>query len=129
MPLPLSAARTLAPQVARELVRPAIRVVHMEAGVDAARVGAQLRGGHAAAALLDSKGGGTGKSFDWDVGAEVQRNAPFILAGGLRPDNVAEAVARVRPWCVDVSSGVESDGVKDHEKIRAFVGGAKAALG
>ena len=49
--------------------------------------------------LLDSKGGGTGKSFDWDVGAEVQRNAPFILAGGLRPDNVADAVARVRPWC------------------------------
>ena len=114
-------------EVARELVRPAVRVVHMEAGVDAAAVGGQLRGGHAAAVLLDSKGGGTGKSFDWDVGAEVQRNAPFILAGGLRPDNVADAVARVRPWCVDVSSGVESDGAKDNAKIEAFVKNAKHA--
>ena len=113
--------------MARELVRPAVRVVHMEAGVDAAAVGGQLRGGHAAAVLLDSKGGGTGKSFDWDVGAEVQRNAPFILAGGLRPDNVADAVARVRPWCVDVSSGVESDGAKDNAKIEAFVKNAKHA--
>ena len=78
--------------------------------------------------LLDSKGGGTGKTFDWDVGCEVQAKVPFILAGGLTPANVAAAVQQVRPWCVDVSSGVETDGAKDHEKIRAFVAGAKQAL-
>jgi phosphoribosylanthranilate isomerase len=115
-------------QVATQLCRPAVRVVHMEAGVNAADVRAQLRGGLAHAVLLDSKGGGTGKTFDWEVGGEVQERVPFILAGGLTPQNVGDAVRRVRPWCVDTSSGVETDGVKDHEKITSFVAGAKAAL-
>jgi len=115
-------------EVATQLNRPCVRVVHMEPGVSASDVRAQLRGGLAAAVLLDSKGGGTGKTFDWEVGGEVQARVPFILAGGLTPVNVEDAVRRVRPWCVDVSSGVETDGIKDHEKIRAFVGGAKAAL-
>ena len=100
----------------------------MEAGVSAADVRAQLRGGLAHAVLLDSKGGGTGKTFDWDVGAEVHAKVPYMLAGGLTPANVEAAVRQVAPFCVDVSSGVETDGAKDHAKIRAFVGGAKAAL-
>ena len=114
--------------VAPHLCRPSVRVVHMESGVSAGDVCGQLKGGLASAVLLDSKGGGTGKTFDWDVGADVHAKVPFLLAGGLNPSNVADAVRRVRPWAVDVSSGVESDGVKDHEKIRAFVGGAKTAL-
>merc|ERR1719162_1905742 len=87
----------------------------------AAQLLGQLRGGSCAAVLLDSKGGGTGQTFDWKVGVEVQAKAPFILAGGLTPDNVAAAVKQVRPWCVDVSSGVETDGVKDVAKIQAYV--------
>ena len=114
--------------MATQLVRPAVRVVHMEAGVSASDVRSQLKGGLAHAVLLDSKGGGTGKTFDWEVGKEVQSKVPFILAGGLTALNVADAVRGVMPWCVDTSSGVETDGVKDHEKIRAYVANAKAAL-
>lgn len=67
-------------------------------------------------------GGGTGKTFDWSVLEGVERSRPLVLAGGLNPSNVAEAVRRVRPDVVDVASGVESaPGVKDPAKIAAFV--------
>lgn len=75
-------------------------------------------------ALLDSykKGalGGTGHAFDWDIAARVAQECDFVLAGGLSPDNVTTAIRMVSPWMVDVSSGVETNGVKDHAKIRAF---------
>jgi len=64
--------------------------------------------------------GGTGLSFDWDIAREVAERYDFLLAGGLSPDNVASAIDRVKPWAVDVSSGVETNGVKDPDKIVAF---------
>lgn len=69
--------------------------------------------------LLDSGNGGTGTVFDWSLLREIDR--PYFLAGGLNPDNVAEAVSVLRPYAVDVSSGIESDGKKDPEKMAAFV--------
>ena len=65
--------------------------------------------------------GGTGRTIDWAAARAVARRRPILLAGGLRPENVAEAVARVRPFGIDVSSGVErSPGIKDHNKIKAL---------
>jgi len=65
--------------------------------------------------------GGAGQSFDWDL-IPAQRGRPLVLSGGLTHDNVREAVRRIRPWAVDVSSGVESaKGIKDAAKIAAFI--------
>ena len=73
--------------------------------------------------LLEAAGrGGRGIAPDWGRAAEIARRFPLVLAGGLDPDNVAEAIGEVRPFAVDVSSGVESaPGVKDPERIRRFV--------
>lgn len=68
--------------------------------------------------LLDS-GMGSGKAFDWECVRDVRR--PYFLAGGLDPDNVSRAIEGLRPYAVDVSSGVETDGFKDPDKIRRFV--------
>lgn len=71
--------------------------------------------------LSAGRPGGTGESFDWRAIAGRQFALPILLAGGLDPDNVAQAVRRVRPWAVDVASGVETaPGVKDPEKLRRF---------
>lgn len=69
--------------------------------------------------LLDHGTGGTGENFDWDLIQGLTR--PYFLAGGLNPDNVQEALRRTRPWGVDVSSGVETDRVKDAKKMEQFV--------
>ena len=80
-----------------------------------------LRAAEASAAdmvLLDA-GAGDGKTFDWSLLSSVSR--PYFLAGGLTPENAAEAVKRFRPFAVDVSSGIETDGFKDCNKMRAFM--------
>jgi phosphoribosylanthranilate isomerase len=70
--------------------------------------------------------GGAGVLADWGRAAELARRRSIMLAGGLTPENVAAAIRQVRPWGVDVSSGVETNGVKDVAKIRAFVAAARA---
>jgi len=69
--------------------------------------------------LLDGGAGGEGSIFDWSLAKDIGR--PYFLAGGLCPSNVAEAIERTRPFAVDVSSGVETEGLKDPEKIREFI--------
>jgi phosphoribosylanthranilate isomerase len=78
--------------------------------------------------LLDAPSPGSGKVFDWRLAEGAPRGRRLVLAGGLDPTNVAEAIRTVHPWGVDVSSGVEaSPGRKDPSKIRAFVQAARAA--
>jgi phosphoribosylanthranilate isomerase len=101
----------------------ALRVKGAEVVKEAARFG----GEHV---LLDAyvpgEPGGTGATFDWRIAAELARTRHVTLAGGLNPENVAQAVAAVKPFCVDVASGVESaPGKKDRAKVRAFVEQAK----
>jgi len=71
--------------------------------------------------LLDHKGGGTGQVFDWDLIEDGEVGKPYFLAGGLNSENITEAIKKTEPFAVDVSSGVEIDGVKDAVKIKEFV--------
>ena len=85
-----------------------------------------------AALLLDTYvpglAGGSGKTFDWSLAAPLAAQRPVILAGGLNPDNVASAIETVKPFAVDVSSGVEKNpGRKDHERVSEFIKNAKLA--
>jgi len=107
------------------LGRRAIKALRVRSAADVERLGDY----QAAAYLLDAyhptKPGGTGQAWDWGLAATAKRYGPIILAGGLTPDNVAQAVRQVRPWAVDVSSGVESaPGRKDIVKMRQFVAAA-----
>lgn len=107
--------------------RPVFKCMKVREGETAADLRPHLHDG--AVVLLDpyvsGTYGGTGQTLDWDVAGEIAGERPTVLAGGLNPGNVARAVATVHPWAVDVSSGVESDGVKDVEKIRAFIQAAR----
>ena len=103
--------------------RPWIRAVSMKPGTDLAGMQRQFSAGRGL--LLDAYRpgipGGTGETFDWDR-IPSTLGSRIVLAGGLTPDNVADAVRRVRPYGVDVSGGVEAaKGIKDPQKIKAFI--------
>lgn len=115
------------PDYCASFVRPFIKAVPMQTVTDVAAFGRDFE--RAAGLLLDSHAagrlGGTGERFDWRLIPEWLHK-PIILAGGLNPHNVAEAVQTIRPYAVDVSSGVESaKGIKDAELMRAFIRGVE----
>ena len=107
---------------------PVIRAFQVGEGFD----GADLRDYPADAFLMDTATaglyGGTGETFDWALAREAASRGRIILAGGLNPDNVTEAIRKVRPYAVDCGSGVEAEpGRKDHNKLVAFLRAARHA--
>jgi phosphoribosylanthranilate isomerase len=115
----------------RSLNRRALKAVHVRPGATVKdlrleiNAGGPLVAGGKVTVLLDTyggtRGGGTGRVFDWSLAEALAREFPLMLAGGLSPANVQGLVERVRPWGVDVSSGVETDGHKDKDKIISFI--------
>lgn len=109
---------------------PVVKTFHVGPAFDSAEI-MRYRGTIAAVlldTLVEGEAGGSGRSFDWELGRHVPKGVPVFLAGGLRPENVREAVRRLRPTGVDVSSGVEgSVGVKSRDLMERFVAEVRAA--
>jgi phosphoribosylanthranilate isomerase len=110
------------PAFCEEFGLPYLKACRVRPGVDTLKYLRSFK--RAAAWLLDShvaEYGGVGERFDWSL-VPAERERPLVLSGGLEPGNVREAIRRVKPWGVDVSSGVESaKGIKDAAKIAAFI--------
>lgn len=121
----------------RELDLPIIKVIRVSRNYSAEQIYTDLEYGDKLLAkqkhifLLDSnardKYGGSGMKFDWKLAVPIAKRLPVIVAGGLTPDNVKEAISIIKPWGVDVSSGVETKGVKDMDKIRKFIEAVREA--
>jgi phosphoribosylanthranilate isomerase len=107
---------------------PVIRVIHVGPNTDRQSLGERIDASPASRVLLDTarRGsyGGTGETFDWSLIPPTRKG--ILLAGGLTAGNVGDAIRAARPWGVDVSGGVETDGVKDSAKITAFVTAARS---
>jgi phosphoribosylanthranilate isomerase len=117
------------PQFCRQFGRPYLKAIRVRDGLDLVKYADDYI--DARGLLLDAYvpgiPGGTGERFDWSL-IPPGLTKPIILSGGLKPENVTDAIRRVRPWAVDVSSGVEqAKGVKDAAKVAAFIQGAKHA--
>jgi len=115
------------PDFCAQFAKPYLKAIRVKAGVDLVQCAARYSGaqGLLLDAYVEGTQGGTGESFDW---ALIPKNLtlPVILSGGLHADNVAAAIKQVRPYAVDVSSGVEAaKGIKDAAKIAAFIKEAK----
>ncbi len=113
--------------------RPVIKAFHIGDYLPEALHDIDLATGKKILYLLDAhvhgKYGGTGMQFNWELARGVSSRLPLMLAGGLNPENVAEAIDHVHPWGVDVSSGVETGGVKDMAKVRAFISAVRRTNG
>jgi phosphoribosylanthranilate isomerase len=133
---PIIKAIRISPQYHNVIQSPSLPVIPAFAGISprvnsAESLNAELSAGSKLLSaqrfipLLDSQVegqyGGTGSTFNWNIARQVAKRFPVIIAGGLNPENVAQVIEAVAPWGVDVSSGVEVEGVKDVAKIRAFI--------
>jgi phosphoribosylanthranilate isomerase len=117
------------PAFCDQINRRVVKVFRMKDAGSLAKMQNYRVAGYLLDAWSSSAYGGTGQTFDWDLAREAGRHGPLILAGGLTPENVAEAVKRIRPYAVDVSSGVETvPGKKDPVKVQEFISRAKEAL-
>ena len=117
------------PEYCQRFGRPYLKAMRVKPGVDLVQYAAQYA--QAKGLLLDAHvegvAGGTGQSFDWNL-IPAHLPLPVVLSGGLHPDNVTQAIKRVQPAAVDVSSGVEATkGIKDAAKIAAFMQGVRNA--
>ncbi len=124
-------------QYCQKIVKPIIKVIHVSPGERTDEILADIEMGYKLlpkrefVCLLDSPVkdtyGGTGQVFDWRLAKEISARFPVIVAGGLTPANVGQLVTEVRPWGVDVSTGVETNGRKDTLKIEDFVQAVRQA--
>jgi len=104
-----------------------IKAVRVRSGADVRALAAFHTDYHLLDSYTAGVPGGTGETFAWEIARSRRSRVPVILSGGLNPDNVADAIAAVRPFAVDVASGVErAPGVKDHEKLEAFAAAVRA---
>jgi phosphoribosylanthranilate isomerase len=114
-----------------------IKVIRLSRDYQPAPIGKHLAYGRKIMAeqkhmfLLDSndreKYGGTGLTFDWNLARPITEKFPVIIAGGLNPENVSRAIKLIKPWGVDVSTGVETKGFKDMKKIMKFINAVREA--
>ncbi len=117
------------PEFCRTITRPVIKALRPQDMTDVDKLRAYRE--VAWHILLDTptpKWGGSGMKHDWSLARTAAKEASILLAGGLTPENVVEAIQQVYPWGVDVSSGVETNGKKDVEKIRAFIENVRNAV-
>ena len=105
-----------------------IKAVRVRSGADVRALAAFHTDYHLLDSYTAGVPGGTGETFAWEIARSHRSRIPMILSGGLNPENVADAIAAVRPFAVDVASGVErAPGLKDHDKLEAFAAAVRAA--
>jgi indole-3-glycerol phosphate synthase/phosphoribosylanthranilate isomerase/anthranilate synthase/indole-3-glycerol phosphate synthase/phosphoribosylanthranilate isomerase len=117
------------PEFCQGIKAPVLKALHLRSSEDIGKVKAYKQATWRI--LLDTPTpawGGTGIAHDWSLARSVAQETAIILAGGLTPENVAEAICQVRPWGVDVSSGVETNKNKDIGKIRAFIENVRSVM-
>jgi len=121
----------------QQMEKPVIKTIHISPEWDEEKLlahlgnGQRVLGSRSPLYLLDTwleqKYGGTGQAFAWEIARRAVEKFPVIIAGGLNPENVGKMVSGLKPWGVDVSSGVESRGVKNVKKIKAFIQAVRSA--